>query len=161
MKAYDSPYSAQETVATISRCSSVARNESGSAARKRSASSSPGFQPSASAHEIATWAARLTSISLGEDATEPSTPLPIPFLPGTPGRRLRSPQNEPGPPALDTRRCLSRPVHDPARPHDRECGAALDPAGTGRDVGHPRLDDQRLHAVACLVHPGRRHTRRS
>src|SRR4051812_7267468 len=74
MKAYESPYSAQETVATISRSCSVARNESGSAARKRSASSSPGFQPSAAAHEIATWAARSESIS--RPAAHPDALLP-------------------------------------------------------------------------------------
>src|ERR671911_2128695 len=74
MKAYESPYSAQETVATISPSRSVARNESGSAARKRAASSSPGFQPSAAAHEIATWAAGSTSIFSGGDVTALSRP---------------------------------------------------------------------------------------
>src|ERR687898_3233221 len=64
MKAYESPYSAQETVAMISPSRSVARNESESAARKRSASSSPGFQASAAAMEIATWAAPWKSMSV-------------------------------------------------------------------------------------------------
>src|SRR5437867_3411948 len=58
MNAYASPYSAQETVATISPSRSVARNEPGSAARNRCSSSSPGFQPSPSAQATAVWAAR-------------------------------------------------------------------------------------------------------
>src|SRR5918994_7529283 len=69
MNAYESSYSTHEAVATISPSSSAAKNDWGSARRKRSASSRPGFQPSASAHETAVSAARLTSISLGGEPT--------------------------------------------------------------------------------------------
>lgn len=79
---------------------------------------------------------------------------------GRPPPRLWSPPDEPRPPALDADRGLLRPVHDPARRHDRERGSALDPAGAGRRPRHARLDHQRVRAAAGLVHPGRRHARR-
>src|SRR3954466_1239785 len=84
MKAYESPpYSGHETVAASSPSRSVARNESGPPATKRSASSRPGFHPSASAHEIAACATRFRSISVGDATASKSTAEWPPPTPGT------------------------------------------------------------------------------